>query len=178
MTVEGLLYGLAYCHLGVIVAYYNPVLQALSLPQSVYPGNMAETIAARIRRLRIARKMSPADLAAELRITENAVRKWESGDSKRPSLTNAVALGEIFDCSPAYVLYGKERPLRVVRSPQDRLEKLEAQVHPLVDGFRELCQQVPNLEADQALLNTRLAQLASDVRRLLDAQRRDGTQES
>jgi predicted nucleotidyltransferase len=88
--------------------------------------------------------MTAVTLARSVGITENAVRKIESGDSKEPRLSTGLRIAEVFGVSPL-VLTGKNGGARVhggpdlavvirkIRDLRDRLRKSGVE-HPYVFG--------------------------------------------
>jgi predicted nucleotidyltransferase/DNA-binding Xre family transcriptional regulator len=61
----------------------------------------ATRLGARIRALRHARGLSAASLALRAGVTENAIRKIESGDSKEPRFSTGVRIAAALDVAPA-----------------------------------------------------------------------------
>lgn len=57
----------------------------------------------KLRKLRIARKLSQEQLADELRVSRQAISKWELGEST-PDTGNLVALSDYFGVSIDYLL--------------------------------------------------------------------------
>lgn len=57
----------------------------------------------RVKELRIAAKMTQADLAKQLDITTPSITKWEQGRSN-PEISNAFKLADIFGVTLDYLL--------------------------------------------------------------------------
>lgn len=64
----------------------------------------ATRIGARIRACRLAKGVSASVLAARVGVTENAIRKIESGDSKEPRFSTGVRIAAALGVSPGDLL--------------------------------------------------------------------------
>lgn len=64
----------------------------------------------RIKRLRNAKRMTADALARSCGITENAVRKLESGDSKEPRFTTGLKIASTLGVNPQTLIDGRSRP--------------------------------------------------------------------
>lgn len=100
-----------------------------------------ESLAGRIRFLRVTYGMKPAELAAKVgkqtgkKITPEAVRKWEKpaeeGGVKNLEAANLYALADIFDINARWIALGpKNSPIRPVFPTMQEME--------LLDLFRQL----------------------------------------
>ena len=70
---------------------------------------MDETaVGARIAELRTAKKMTQAQLAEQLSISDKTVSKWEVGGGY-PDISLLPALADIFECTIDYLLLGTNR---------------------------------------------------------------------
>jgi transcriptional regulator with XRE-family HTH domain len=90
-----------------------------------------ETIGERIRRLREARGLSPADLAHAVGITPQAIAAIENGDTKCPKLPNALLIARALNISAWEIAFGKpepRRPLHTKAESEDALTALLAQM--------------------------------------------------
>ena len=65
-----------------------------------------KSVGARISELRIAKKMTQAQLAETLSISDKTVSKWEVGGGY-PDITLLPSLADVFECSIDYLLLGK-----------------------------------------------------------------------
>ena len=65
----------------------------------------------RIRRLRLARKLSQAQLAMKVHVTAGAVSQWEN-DITRPVFETLDALAEALDTTVSYLLGSTDNPHR------------------------------------------------------------------
>lgn len=66
---------------------------------------MADTIGTRLRRARDAAALSRRQVAQALDCTEDAVMRWERGDTS-PSAERLVALARVLDADAAWLLTG------------------------------------------------------------------------
>lgn len=64
----------------------------------------------RIKKERVARKLTQKDLAKIAEVTDRAVSKWERGEAA-PDLAIIALLSEYFNVSIDYLVLGKERPV-------------------------------------------------------------------
>ena len=71
-------------------------------------------IGSRIKARRRAKGLTALELARRVGITENAIRKLESGDSKEPRLSTALLLADALDVDPDFV-YGRRPKSRAGR---------------------------------------------------------------
>jgi transcriptional regulator with XRE-family HTH domain len=62
----------------------------------------------RIRMLRVMAKMSEADVASRVGVTENAVRRWETGQHGITD-DNKLKLAELFDVSVPFLMGWPEK---------------------------------------------------------------------
>ena len=96
------------------------------------------TIGARIRHYRRARGVSAGELARLAGVTENAIRKIESGDSKEPRFSTGVRIARALKVEPRAIAEGtaesgkQKAPslaavLQVIRSQRDTLCSLGVQ---------------------------------------------------
>lgn len=69
-----------------------------------------ETVAARVQRLRKALNMTEADLASAAGVGEAAIKKLERGETKAPSLQNAVRIADALHVDIWTLAFGTERP--------------------------------------------------------------------
>lgn len=65
------------------------------------------TLGQRIQNLRKSNNLSQEDLAIKIKVSRQAVSKWE-GDLSRPDIDNIIKMSEIFDVSTDFLLLGKE----------------------------------------------------------------------
>jgi predicted nucleotidyltransferase/DNA-binding Xre family transcriptional regulator len=66
-----------------------------------------EPIGARVRRLRISQHMTATELAMRAGVSEDAIRKIESGRSKQPSFVTGVHIAAALDVPPALLAFGE-----------------------------------------------------------------------
>jgi hypothetical protein len=66
-----------------------------------------ETIGARIRRLRLSKDLTATELAIRAGVSEDAIRKIESGRSKQPSFVTGVHIAAALEVPPAVLALGE-----------------------------------------------------------------------
>jgi predicted nucleotidyltransferase/DNA-binding Xre family transcriptional regulator len=94
----------------------------------------ATRVGARIRACRLARGLSASALAVRAGVTENAIRKIESGDSKEPRFSTGVRIATALGVDPSDLVDVKRAPagtqpdlasaLRAIRKHQQGLRDL------------------------------------------------------
>jgi predicted nucleotidyltransferase/DNA-binding Xre family transcriptional regulator len=94
----------------------------------------ATRIGARIRACRLARGLSASALAVRAGVTENAIRKIESGDSKEPRFSTGVRIASALGVDPSELVDAAPKPsgappslaiaLRRIRRQRDELLRL------------------------------------------------------
>lgn len=87
-------------------------------------ATLNESVGERVKRIRESRGMSPADLAARVRVGEAAIKKLESGGSKAPSLQNAVLIADALGVDIWTLAFGEERPRTPASEDTDDIAKL------------------------------------------------------
>jgi transcriptional regulator with XRE-family HTH domain len=75
-----------------------------------------ETLADRVKRLRLARGLSHSDLASKIGVTEGAIRHIETGETQEPKLPLGAHLAELLGVSAYYLWFGRE-PSGVILAP-------------------------------------------------------------
>lgn len=140
---------------------------------------LAESVGERLARLRKAKGLSPADLAAALNLTEQAIKKLESGGSGAPSFENGLLLAAALEQQPWVLAFGEtwrenDRVRRVARRVKVRVQILdeaedEAGVMrrvvsgetelPLTSRVRTLEEQMKNLLAGAEAATLRQAEV-------------------
>jgi hypothetical protein len=68
-----------------------------------------DAVGARIRRLRLAKGLTATQLAIAAGVSEDAIRKIESGRSKQPSFVTGVRIAAALDVSPDILALGEPR---------------------------------------------------------------------
>lgn len=74
--------------------------------QVSYLSQMAESFGDRVKRLRLARGMSPQQFADAVGVSRSATVMWESGASGSPDSKNLVRAAEVLGVDPAYLQFG------------------------------------------------------------------------
>ena len=70
---------------------------------------MRTTLAERLFRARERAGKTPTQIAAAVGVTEDTIRRWESG-SGEPRITQAPALVEALGCSGLWLVFEEGRP--------------------------------------------------------------------
>lgn len=77
---------------------------------------------AMIRKLRVERGWTQAELAKELHLSDKAIKNWESGVSK-PSVANIISLAEVFCVSTDFLLGIEKRNLIYIDHLSEREQR-------------------------------------------------------
>ena len=107
-----------------------------------------ETIGDRIRRYREARDMGPADLAALVGVSRQAVDKWEQGRTENIRLENLLKLCAIFQLRPEELIRGESYSLKEESEPyiveywpftvpKEQYKKFDDHDKEMIDNFIE-----------------------------------------
>lgn len=75
----------------------------------VYPYPAMETMADRIKSLRVARGMTQDQLARACGVTKSAVSQWESGSTANIKLAVFLSLCETLKTDTEYLVWGPDR---------------------------------------------------------------------
>jgi predicted nucleotidyltransferase/DNA-binding Xre family transcriptional regulator len=75
-------------------------------------------LGSRIKARRRAKGLTALELARRVGITENAIRKLESGDSKEPRLSTALLLADALDVNPDFVCSRHPKTRRGTLAPE------------------------------------------------------------
>lgn len=92
-----------------------------------------EAIGARVRRLRLSRRLTATELAVRAGVSEDAIRKIESGRSKHPSFVTGIHIAAALDVPPALLAFGEAGTAAGDPSPS-----LSHVLHVLRDAKSEL----------------------------------------
>lgn len=122
----------------------------LSTAAAPYTARVRETFRERLRRLRDERGLRVGDLAGASRVTEAAIRKMETGETKSASFSVGLMLSRELHVNPRYLCFGDDgvvletgvrseeavasalESLLLERAAQDqRVSRLEARVAAL-----------------------------------------------
>jgi transcriptional regulator with XRE-family HTH domain len=114
-----------------------------------------ETFRERLRRLRAERGLRVGDLAGASRVTEAAIRKMESGETKSASFAVGLMLSRELHVNPWYLCFGDDGVVLETgaRSEEAAAKALESLL--LERAARD--QRVSSLEARVAALERRIA---------------------
>jgi transcriptional regulator with XRE-family HTH domain len=127
----------------------------LSTAAASYTARVRETFRERLRRLRNERGLRVGDLAGACRVTEAAIRKMESGETKSASFGVGLMLSRELRVNPWYLCFGDDGVVLEtgVRSEEAAAKALESLL--LERAARD--QRVSTLEARVAALERRKA---------------------
>jgi len=135
----------------------------------------APDFGARLMAYREASGKSRAQVAAEVGVGENALRKIENGETKQPNFVNGVKISDAIGVTP-HELAGLSNVSQATPSTTAatvRLEELERRVDGLNDQVRELVDRQKaasgggvTLATEQATIRTRLATAEKDIQGL------------
>lgn len=121
---------------------------------------LSDIFAKRLKRLREAAGLSKVDLAEKLGVSDNQIRRWESGTA-RPRPEKEDLLAEIFQIDPIN-LYSPEgaagKPEPLIPETQSALNKdLSSLVRRLLDEREQFEKQIESLTAENKELKSLLA---------------------
>jgi predicted nucleotidyltransferase len=84
---------------------------------------MEHTLGSRLRAARKNARLTASQLASVAGVTEDAIRKIESGSSKQPSFATGLEIARALGVSPLVLAYG-ESEIRTLRASRTELEAL------------------------------------------------------
>lgn len=103
----------------------------------------SEQIGERIKRLRLAAKLSQQDLGQRLKISRVAVTKWEAGDTSNIKLTNLIGLSHLFNISIDQLVIGSADSYQIKpASPLQTAEPQTVQQFPDNNNYPKAVKQV------------------------------------
>lgn len=89
-----------------------------------------KTVGERIRKLRLARKLSQEQLAKAVGIKQGSLTQLETGKSKSPKSSTLTKLARLFEIDPEWLMTGK--------GTQQPVASLEPEEAELITFFRDL----------------------------------------
>jgi transcriptional regulator with XRE-family HTH domain len=100
-------------------------------------GDMSETFAARLRRVREEKGFTVPDLAAAVGVSPGAIRQLESGQSKNPGFALGLRIADRLSVDPHYLALGEGFSLTErLELVENRMAKLERRVASLTPARR------------------------------------------
>lgn len=135
---------------------------------------MSETLGARIKRLRIERKMSKTALGKEMGLSRVAVTKWENGDTKNLRNDNLVKLAQVFLITLEELLTGtvpteKVRQSYKINDPAQAV----ADYPPLIQRIAEDLMQLDREKLLELKHWSSMERVFAEKRRLLEQQQKE-----